>query len=297
MALKEGMNEVFIEGVLSEKIVREFDNGAIAGEFVIEAPITIGAEDFTSLIPVSFYATPETKAGKPNPAYKSVKNIIDNEKSLAEVGGDYDKASRIRLPKGSLAENMFLSQDGRFVSFARIKGSFFNTVKLTDCEPQATFKVKLIVGSIADEIMKDGDEEFETGRIVVTGFVVQYNGQLDEIKLIVQNKKHIDIVTKGWRVGETVNVTGFIKYTTKEVTEASDEEDSFGEPMVTTTTRRVREFVISGGSGTSVEGYEEEDIAAARKERKARISSLGDKDSGKKTTPTSRSKSADLRDW
>jgi len=299
MAMKAGTNEAVVEGVLSEKAVRTFDDGAIAGELTIEVPVTMAdGEEFVSLIPVSFYTKPKTNAGAPNVAYKGIKTIIDDAKSLAEVDGDYSKASRIRLRQGTIAENMFFAQDDRFVSFARIRGNFFDRVKESDCQPKAQFKVKMIVASIADEERKEGGETFETGRIVVTGHIVQYNGTIDEVKFVVQNKKHIDVVQKGWSVGDTVNAQGVIKYVTREETTEEEEEDGFGEPMARTTTRRIREFIITGGSAGPVEGYEEDDILEARKERKARIAEVKEKQSKKEKeeepAPKSKSKS---RDW
>jgi hypothetical protein len=300
MAMKPGTNEAIIEGILSEKIVREFTEGpnagSIAGELVIEVVTSIDGENFTSIIPVSFYATPMTKAGKPNSAYKGIKTIIDGAKSLAEVDGDVTKADCIRLRNGTLGENMFFAQDDRFVSFARIRGNFFDRVKETDCIPKAQFKVKMIVGNMFPETKKEGGEEFETGRLVVMGLIVQYNGTLDEVKFIVQNKKYRDLIEKNWNIGDTVNASGFIKYVTDEVTNTEEEEDGFGDPLVTTSTRRLREFIITGGSGGPVEGYDEDEIAAGRKERKSRIAEVKEKQERKEeSTPKAKAKAA--RDW
>lgn len=295
MAMKPGINEAIIEGVLSEKIVRDFDDGAVAGEFVIEVPMKVDGEEFTSLIPVSFYSKPLTNAQKPNVAYKGIKTVIESAKSLAEVDGDYTKADRIRLRSGNLGENMFFSQDDRFVSFARIRGNFFDRVSATDCLPKAQFKAKMIIGNIGPEIVKQGGEEVETGRLRVVGQIVQYNGAIDEITFIVQNKSYVDKIEKNWSIGDTVNVSGVIKYTTSEVAVEEEEEDGFGEPVVNTLTRRVREFIITGGSSGPVEGYDEDDIAEARRERKLRINALKDKQNEKESSAPKSKKAS--RDW
>lgn len=297
MAMKPGTNEAIIEGTLHEKIVRNFDDGAIAGELVIEAPITIDGEEFSSLIPVSFYTKPTTKAGKTNPAYKGIKTIIDSAKSLDEVDGDYSKAEKIRLRNGTVGENMFFSPDERFISFARIRGNFFDRVKETGFQPKAQFKVKMIVSNIFPEEVKIDGEMTESGRLVVMGQIVQYNGSIDEVKFIVQNKKHIDIIEKNWSVNDTVNAQGVIKYVTTEVTITDDEdEDGFGEPVTSTATRRIREFIITGGKGGAVEGYEEDEVKDARKERKERIAAEKEKQLGKEETPAPKAKGK-TRDW
>ena len=297
MAMKPGTNEAIIEGTLYEKIVRNFDDGAIAGELVIQAPITIDGEEFNSLIPVSFYTKPITKAGKTNPAYKGIKTIIDSAKSLDEVDGDYSKAEKIRLRNGTVGENMFFSPDERFISFARIRGNFFDRVKETDFQPKAQFKVKMIVSNIFPEEVKIEGEMTESGRLVVMGQIVQYNGSIDEVKFIVLNKKHIDIIEKNWSVNDTVNAQGVIKYVTTEVTITDDEdEDGFGEPVTSTATRRIREFIITGGSGGPVEGYDEDDVRDARKERKERIAAEKEKQLGKEEAPAPKAKGK-TRDW
>ncbi|MDD3668195.1 MAG: hypothetical protein PHY75_05505 [Bacteroidales bacterium] len=267
--MKPGTNEAIVEGILYEKVVRNFDDGAIAGELIIEVPLSVDGAEVKSHIPVSFYSRPITKAGKENVAYKGIKTILDSAVALSESTDG--KASFIRLRNGNLGENMFFAQDDRFVSFARIRGNFFDRVKETDFNPKAVFKVKMIVANMYPEEITQGDETFETGRLVVIGHIIQYNGTIDEVKFFVDNQKHVDIISKNWSEGDTVNAQGIIKFITKEVEVASEEEDGFGDPMVTSETRRIREFVITGGSMTPVEGYDEDDIYEARKERKARI--------------------------
>lgn len=293
MALKEGTNEATIEGILAEKIVRNFDNGAIAGELVFQVPLEVDGEELTSLIPVSFYTTPLTKAGKKNVAYQGIKTILDSAKSLAEVAGDEAQADCIRIRSGQIGENMFFAQD-RFVSFTRIRGNFFDRVKKSDYAPKAQFQVKMVVGDMFPEERTEGGDTFETGRLVVLGNIVQYNGTVDEVRFIVQNKRHIDIIQKNWSIGDSVNAKGLIKYVTREVVGKVD-EDSFGDPMTTTYTRRERELIITGGSGSPVDGWDEDEIARARRDRKNRISELKEKQSNKETA-SDKPKSGE-KDW
>ena len=274
MKMKPGTNEAIIEGVLSEKVVREFDDGAIAGELVVQVPLSIDGKEHQSIVPLSFYAKPITKAGKPNSAYKGIKTILDNAVALNEIDNEKTKPSYIRLRSGQINENMFFAQDGRFVSFARIRGNFFDRVKESDFSPKAVFKVKMIVADMYPEEITENGETFETSRLVVIGHIVQYNGAIDEVKFFVDNERHVDIISKNWSEGDTVNAQGIIKFITREVEVAAEEEDGFGEPVITSETRRVREFVITGGSMGSVEGYDEDDVYEAKKERKARIAEL-----------------------
>lgn len=287
MAMKASTNELMIEGVLYETTKREFDGGVIAGEIVIEVSMSNDGEDFKSIIPVSYYAGPKTKAGKDNPAYKGIVTILEKAKSLSdpEVNGDYAKADRVRIRNAQLSENMFFAED-RLVSFARIRGSFFDRVPAAESQPKAQFKVKMIVSNIESEQKKIDGDLVETGRLVVTGNVVQYNGSIDEIKFIVQNKKYINAVEKNWNIGDTVAASGIIKMTTEEVAETQSNEDGFGEPTVNIVTRKIKEFIITNGSTGSTEGYDEDEINAARRDRKQRIAELKEKTAEKAASRT-----------
>lgn len=287
MAMKASTNELMIEGVLYETTKREFDGGVIAGEIVIEVSMSNDGEDFKSIIPVSYYAGPKTKAGKDNPAYKGIVTILEKAKSLSdpEVNGDYAKADRVRIRNAQLSENMFFAED-RLVSFARIRGSFFDRVPAAESQPKAQFKVKMIVSNIESEQKKIDGDLVETGRLVVTGNVVQYNGSIDEIKFIVQNKKYINAVEKNWNIGDTVAASGIIKMTTEEVAETQSNEDGFGEPTVNIVTRKIKEFIITNGSTGSTEGYDEDEINAARRDRKKRIAELKEKTAEKAASRT-----------
>lgn len=287
MAMKASTNELMIEGVLYETTKREFDGGVIAGEIVIEVSMSNDNEDFKSIIPVSYYAGPKTKAGKDNPAYKGIVTILEKAKSLSdpEVNGDYAKADRVRIRNAQLSENMFFAED-RLVSFARIRGSFFDRVPASESQPKAQFKVKMIVSNIEPEQRKIDGDLVETGRLVVTGNIVQYNGSIDEIKFIVQNKKYINAVEKNWNIGDTVAASGIIKMVSEEVAKTQNNEDGFGEPTVNIVTRKTKEFIITNGSTGPSEGYDEDEINAARRDRKKRIAELKEKTAEKAASRT-----------
>lgn len=286
--MKQSTNEVFIEGILAEKNVRNLDNGAIAGEFVIAVPVTVDGTTYTSNIPINFYAAPKTKAGKDNVAFKGINTINEKALSMVDVDGDENKADRIRVRSAQLGENIWFSPDDRLVSFTRIRGNFFDRVKTTDTNYTATFKVRMIISKIMPETKMIDGEETETGRLVVVGELVQYNETIDQIRFIVQNQKYIDFVNKHWSEDDTVAASGLIVYTTIDTQETEMDESGFGEPQVKNITRRVREFIITGGSAGPVEsGYEEDEIRAARSERKARIQEEKDKQNEKNKSSNS----------
>ena len=283
--LKESKNEVYVEGLLAEKNVRELDNGAVAGNFVFQVDFEPEAGvKLTSTIPVDFYAAPKTKAGRDNPVYKSVNEVIATGKALAD-GFSEDEATRIRCRQASLRENSFVGRNGELVTYVRLQGAFFDKVKPTDFNPQANFKVRMVVSKIAEEMRRIEGEMQETGAIQVTGLVVQWNSNVDEIKFLVKNKRYIDAVEKYWTPGDTVNATGYLSYTT-EAAEYEDEPDGFGVPQVQIRTRQMHDLVINNGSPGPIEdGYDKAEVKEAMRDRDARMKALLEKESKPKSKP------------
>ena len=80
--------------------------------------------------------------------------------------------------------------------------------------------------------------------------------------------------------GDTVLIGGYINFSS--VTTETVSAQSFGEPIVETHTKSIREFVITGGHDaplTEEEGaYSNEDIAVALKDRQARIEKAKEKE-------------------
>ena len=280
--MKQSTNEIFIEGILAEKNVRQLSNGATAGDFTISVPLTIDGVQYTSLIPVNFYAAPKTKAGKDNVAFKGINTIIDKAVSIVDADGDENLADRIRVRSAQLGENIWFTPDDRLVSFARVRGNFFDRIKATDMIPSATFKNRIIISNIADEVKTIDGIATETGRLIVTGEIVQYNETIDQIQFVVQNQKYIDFVKQHWSIDDTVAASGVILYSTIETQEAEADESGFGDPQIKMVTRRIREYIITGGSlGPVEDGYEMDEIISARRERKERIQAEQEKQNDK----------------
>ena len=82
--IRQSLNEVVIEGILSEKnlSLTSFNDSstgekkdAIRGDITVRVIQEIEGEEVTLDIPVNFFATKLTKKGKPSPAYSSIKEI------------------------------------------------------------------------------------------------------------------------------------------------------------------------------------------------------------------------------
>lgn len=256
------MNVNFGEGKMSDG--RDYKRATVT----IRVTQPVDGKEETSEIPVSFFASPYTKTGKPNPAYKSLVDLKEL-KTAQNVG--VDAADQVRITSGALSENNFVSRNGNLISGFQIRGSFINQTKITDSA--ATFNTEIYIMDIHDEF--DRNEE-PTGRLVVRGGIVQYGGRLDVLDFIVEAPDKVEFVSSHWEKNTTQRVNGRVRVTSQEV-ESSTESSGWGEEISETTTTFVRELIITGGDDEPKDedfSYDPNDIKKAFNIRKAIIEQM-----------------------
>jgi len=255
------MNVEFGEGKLSDG--REYKRATVT----IRVTQPVDGKEETSEIPVGFFATPYTTTGKQNPAYKSLMDLKEL-KTAQNVG--IDNADQVRITGATLSENNFVSRSGNLITGFQIRGSFINAAKLSDV---ATFVTEVFIMEMHDEVDREGDP---TGRLIVRGGIVQYNGRLDVLDFIVEAPDKVEFISRNWEPNTTLTVKGRVRVTSHE-TEASGESSGWGEDIPDTTTTYVRELIITGGDDTGKEedfSYDPTDIRKAFNQRKAMIEQL-----------------------
>lgn len=255
------LNVDFGEGKLSDG--REYKRATVT----IRVTQPVDGKEETSEIPVGFFASPYTKAGKQNPAYKSLVDL-QNLKTAQNVG--IDAADQVRITSGTLSENNFVSRSGNLINGWQIRGSFINAAKLADI---ASFVTEIFIMDMHDEIDKNDEP---TGRLVVRGGVVQYGGKLDVLDFIVEAPDKVEFISRNWEPNTTITVKGRVRVTSQE-TEASAESSGWGEDIPETTTSFVRELIITGGDdGPKDEefSYDPVEIKKAFNQRKAAIEQM-----------------------
>ena len=267
-------NQVKIEGILSEVGLETATfnrkgqtTECIRGTIKIRVEQDINGTMTTMEVPVSAFASRYTNAGAENPAYNSLKDVMENYKSIAACG-NIDDADRVRITSGSLQENVFYAKNGDLVNTSRISASFINKIAKNECKPEATFTATIVVGNKSDELDRDGTP---TNRLNVNGVIIQYGERADLIKFIVA-KPDAKNIEQYWNDGDTVRVQGKVNFSSK--TEYIEEEVGFGEPIKTAKTTSVHELLIESGSAGCLEGdaaYDIKDIQSALAARKVRI--------------------------
>lgn len=268
-------NQVKIEGILSEVGLETatFNRKGqtvecIRGTIKIRVEQDINGTMTTMEVPVSAFASRYTNAGAENPAYNSLKDVMENFKSIAACG-NIDDADRVRITNGSLQENVFYAKNGDLVNTSRISASFINKIAKNECKPEATFTATIVVGNKSDELDRDGTP---TNRLNVNGVIIQYGERADLIKFIVAKPDAKNHIEQYWNDGDTVRVQGKVNFSSK--TEYIEEEVGFGEPIKTAKTTSVHELLIESGSAGCLEGdaaYDIKDIQSALAARKVRI--------------------------
>ena len=228
---------------------------------------TYGGRTETSEVPVSAFATQYTNKGGINPAFENIQKLKEF-KTVQNVG--IDKADIIRITSGDLRENAFISKSGQLVNGWQLNSSFFNPGKGDDT---ATFNVDIFIMDMKEEFDREGET---TGRLIVKGAIVQYGGRLDVVEFVVEAPDCVDYISNNWEPNNTVNVGGRIRYTVQEEKRAAA-ESSWGEDIPDTSTRVVRELIITRGSDEPFEddmAYDATEIKKAFNERKARLEQL-----------------------
>ena len=77
-------------------------------------------------IPVYMFASKYTNAGKLNPAYENIEQVMTSYVSIAAAGGKAG-ADKVRITNGNIRMNEYWNQQGQFVSFPRVNASFIST--------------------------------------------------------------------------------------------------------------------------------------------------------------------------
>ena len=226
---------------------------------------TFGGKTETSDIQIGMFATEFTSTGKQNPAWRSLNDLMQM-KTAQNVG--IDNASHVRLTGATLQENNYVSRNGQLINGWQIRGSFINEAKVSDV---ASFITDIFIMDMHDEVDREGDT---TGRLVIKGGIVQYGGKLDVVEFIVEDPDTVEYISRNWEVNGTITVKGRIRVLSQE---EEVQSSGWGEDVPDTTTRFVKELIITKGDAECKEeefAYDPVEIKKAFNERKAAIEQL-----------------------
>lgn len=247
--LRQAENKVEIEGLLLE--IESKEGTTSDGREYLSATLTIETGE-NKQHNISMFSMKLKADGTENGIYNSLKTVVDEYKSVAEVGRD--EADRVRTTTGSIALNEYVGQDGQLRSYPQIDATFVNRVDAGDeYEPKAEFQTEMVVSKVIEEIDKNTEEE--TGRVKLSGYIPLYGGKVIPFDFVV-NEDGSPYVEDNYEPGDTVFVYGDI-VNRKEQT-VRKIEAAFGADKEEIHYNTVREWIVTGG----LEPYDEDDPKA-----------------------------------
>ena len=259
---------VSVEGIIAEKKLEAVKGPD--GKDVIRGSLTVKVDD-THMITLNVYVGKLTNAGTENRAYSGMLTVMNEYKSIAEVG--VENATKLRCNKGALQPNTYIDpSSGEPRTTVRYSASFVNRVDENSKKPftpQGTFEVEGYINSFREEVGKDGEE---TGRLVLTLLVPTYK-MIEPLELIVP-QEIADNFTSIFEVGETAKFFGILENNV--IVHEKTVEMAFGTAAPREEYEYINERIITGASVPYPEetAYSVEAIKAAMTERSIEIDKM-----------------------
>lgn len=258
--LRQANAKAYVVGVVSEKDLKVVTE---EGKTKISGHITVKTSD-VNFVKFNVNVNEKTNAGADNKCYAGIQTVMNEYKSIAEVGEE--EATKVKVT-GDISP--FTGKNGeKIVSY---KSNFFNRLKADEeYEPKAEFGIELFISSITPELTEDGEE---TGRTVVGGWMPTYNG-IEPIELVA-DKEVGQAIESGFEPGQTVEFYGEV--VNNRIETVTEIPVKIGKPRKKVKVEVKNDLVITGASEAYEEGvtpeipYEEETIKAAIQERENKL--------------------------
>ena len=152
----------------------------------------------TSIVGGSFFQTHEKKLDDKG-------KVIDNPrfKAIETIMGYVPKETRVKLD-GSLTVNEYATEQGDWKSFAQINAFQCSSTGVPE-DDYAQGEMTCIIRNIRPEIIKKGDDEEETGRLLLEVYHFDKQGKASPANLVVA-KELSDDVTDLYKNGDSVKL-------------------------------------------------------------------------------------------
>lgn len=257
--LRQANAKAFVQGVVSEKDLKVVTE---EGKTKITGHLTVKTSD-VNFVKFNVNVNEKTNAGADNKTYAGIQTVMNEYKSIAEVGEE--EATRVKV-SGDISP--FTGKNGeKIVSY---KSNFFNRLKADELDAKAEFSIEMFISGINPELDTEG---VETGRTIVSGWMPTYNG-IEPIDLVAEGEV-AQAIDSGFDIGQTVEFYGdIINNRIETVTEIPVK---IGKPRKKVSVEIKNDLIINGASEAYEEGitptlpYEADTIQAAIQERANRL--------------------------
>lgn len=193
---------VSVEGILSEKKLEMVDGQD--GHSTIRGSLVVKTDD-TNFVTLNVYVNEFTSNGSPNRAFEGMKTVMEEYKSIAEVGEA--EATKMTCRRGNLQPNTYVDKNTyEVLTNVRYSASFVSRVDDATYDPKATFEVEAFIENMVDEVDKNGEP---TGRVKINTYVPTYRGV--EPMLIIAPEEIASDVMDVFENGQTARFYGDLK--------------------------------------------------------------------------------------
>lgn len=261
--MKKAINREHIEGYVYEhnlaiKTVQNKESKNYGKEF-INGTLDIQTDEAgLNVVTVNFtYVTEVTSKGTKNETYTTLKNIIENGKTVLVDGKD--AATMVRIDTALGLNDFYTSRNGEetLVSVKRNDGGFVHvTNKLGEEITRNTFEFDMLINGTR-LVEADEEKHIDADYLIVKGAVFNFRNAILPVELIVKNAggiKYFESLDASPSNLVFTKVWGKIESQT--IVDKREEESAFGDAAVKEYTRTIREWVITG---TAKETYEIDD--------------------------------------
>lgn len=230
------------------------------------------------VIPVTFtYVTEKTSKGGTNKTYTELLNIIQNGKTILTDG--IEAATKVNIDTVTDL-NDFPAQDGTMVSTQIFNGGFVTIVSELKPENERTaFKADMVITNIG-HVDANPDAFIDADYVTVRGVIFNFRNAILPVEFVVKNPLGMQYF-EGLDVSNAnplfTQVWGNLNFTTKKAQRT--EESAFGGPAVTTFSRKVKEWVITGAKSVPYDFGDEavmtmEDLIKASQDREVHLAEI-----------------------
>lgn len=264
--LRQAKAELHVMGVLSEK---NLEIKTEDGHRFITGSLTISVDD-TNSITVGVRQNEFTKEGKPNSVYTGLVTVMNEYKSVAEVGKDL--ADKVMINRGQVNPYHNANTNRDVVAY---KTNFINRVREENFEPKAEVEVEIYVAGITPEMYTSGENQGEeTGRVLLKGWMPTYNGIEPIVFVVPEEDGMAETVRSEFAVGQTYMIYADVHNTRVET--IREVPVKIGKPRTERTVTYKNELLLTGCSESyedidNIEPYDKEAIQKAIVDREIRI--------------------------
>lgn len=199
---------------------------------------------------ISVFQMEKNKKGEVTKLYKGIQTVMNEFKSVEKHG---EEADRIKVI-GEIELEEYFNKQGEFVSFNKVKGTFFNRLEAGDDQPdKAIASIEVVVKGFAPVA------DTETGEILhhsVNAFTVGYGERVVELKKAIISDQLHDAMANLYEAGSTGRLTFRLNSFVEKIEKEAEQQEvsmshGFGTEETVETNRvfdrRVNNLEITGG--------------------------------------------------